>query len=128
MAQIYPSSGDLQAADVVRVNDDGSKVQRVRKAGDPRVIGVVTDTPGVLLGGPQRSGTVAVAIQGVVPCRVDASTHAIVAGDLLIASRNVGYACRADPESGPAPGTVLGKALGPLAKGQGVIPVLLGVG
>jgi len=63
-----------------------------------------------------------------VPCRVDASTHAIVAGDLLIASRNVGYACRADPESGAAPGTVVGKALGPLAKGQGVIPVLLGVG
>ena len=51
-----------------------------------------------------------------------------MSGDLLIASRTVGYACRADAEEGLAPGTLLGKALGPLAKGQGVIPVLLGVG
>ena len=98
----------------------------MRKVGDPRVIGVVTDTPGVLLGGPKRSGAVAVAIQGVVQCRVEVGSQPIVAGDLLIASRTVGYACRAD--AGVAPGTLLGKALGPLAKGQGVIPVLLGVG
>jgi hypothetical protein len=128
LAQIYASSGDLQAADVVRVNDDGTKVQRVRKHSDPRIIGVVTDSPGVLLGGPKRSGTVAVALQGVVPCRVDASTHGILAGDLLVSSRVVGHACRADPESGPSPGTVLGKALAPLAKGHGIIPVLLGAG
>ena len=128
VAQIFPSSGDLQAGDVVRVNDDGSKVQRVRKAADPRVIGVVTDSPGVLLGGPKRSGAVAVAIQGVVMCRVEAGSQPIVSGDLLIASRTVGYACRADTDEGLAPGTLLGKALGPLAKGQGVIPVLLGVG
>ena len=126
LAQVFSSSGDLQAADVVRVNDDGTKVQRVRKAADVRIIGVVTDSPGVLLGGPQRSGTVAVALQGVVPCRVEADAHPIVAGDLLIASRTVGHARRADPEQAPAPGTVLGKALAPLAKGQGVIPVLLG--
>jgi hypothetical protein len=128
LAQIYASSGDLQAADVVRVNDDGTKVQRVRKHLDPRIIGVVTDSPGVLLGGPKRSGTVAVALQGVVPCRVDASAHGILAGDLLVSSRVVGHACRADPESGPSPGTVLGKALAPLAKGHGIIPVLLGAG
>jgi hypothetical protein len=112
----------------VRVNDDGSKVQRVRKSGDPRVIGVVTESPGVLLGGPKRSGTVAVALQGVVPCQVDASAQPIVAGDLLVASRTVGHACGASTDGTPDPGTVVGKALAPLAKGQGVIPVLLGIG
>ncbi len=126
LAQIYASSGDLRAADVVRVNDDGTKVQRVRKVADPRVIGVVTDQPGLLLGGPQRSGTVAVALQGVVPCRAEADAHPIAAGDLLMSSRTVGYCRRVDPDTPPVPGTILGKALAPLAKGQGVIPVLLG--
>jgi hypothetical protein len=128
LAQIFSSSGDLQAADVVRVNDDGTKVQRVRKAADTRVIGVVTDCPGVLLGGPRRSGTVAVALQGAVPCRVEADAHPIQAGDLLMACRTVGHARRVDPDAPPPPGALLGKALAPLAKGQGIILVLLGRG
>jgi hypothetical protein len=62
----------------------------------------------------------------VVLCRVDASVQPVVAGDLLVASRMVGHACR--PAAVAAPGALLGKALAPLAGGQGLVPVLLGRG
>ena len=54
--------------------------------------------------------------------KVDASFGAIAPGDLLVASPNLGYAMRA---TSPAPGTILGKALGALDKGTGLIPVIL---
>ncbi len=128
LAQIFESSGDLRPGDVVRVNDQGTRVQRVRKANEPRIIGVVTDAPGMLAGGPVRSGAVAVALYGVVMCRVIVEGDPIVAGDLLVASRTAGHAERCDPTKPIGPGLVLGKALAPLSKGRGVVPVLLGRG
>ena len=124
MAQVFHATGALSAGDVVRVNDSGERVVRVRKQADRRVMGVITDTPGVLLGGESRTGVVVVAVTGVVSCRVEAKDMPIKAGDLLIASSEGGHACAA---TDPDPGTVLGKALAPLDKGAGVIPVLLGV-
>ncbi len=124
VAQLFHATGALSAGDVVRVNDSGERVVRVRKLADPRVMGVITDTPGVLLGGETRTGVVVVAVTGVVSCRVDAREKPVRAGDLLVAGSEAGHACvGADPD----PGTVLGKALAPLEKGRGVIPVLLGV-
>ena len=124
VAQIFHATGALSHGDVVRVNDSGERVVRVRKNGDPRVMGVITDTPGVLLGGESRTGVVVVAVTGVVSCRVEAKDAPIRAGDLLIASSESGHACSSID---PSPGTVLGKALAPLEKGTGIIPVLLGV-
>lgn len=54
--------------------------------------------------------------------KVDASNGAIHAGDLLVSSTNPGYAVRSDS---PRLGAVIGKALGSLDKGTGVIPVLV---
>jgi hypothetical protein len=54
--------------------------------------------------------------------KVDASYGAIHPGDLLVASDTPGYAMRSDD---PRIGSVLGKALGTLTTGQGVIPVLV---
>jgi hypothetical protein len=54
--------------------------------------------------------------------KVDASYGAISPGDRLVASPNSGYAMRA---VSPEPGTVLGKALGTLTSGTGVIPVMV---
>jgi len=54
--------------------------------------------------------------------KVDASYGAIAPGDLLVASPNPGYAMRA---TAPKPGTVIGKALGALPSGTGVIPVIV---
>jgi hypothetical protein len=54
--------------------------------------------------------------------KVDASSGAITPGDLLVASPNPGYAMRA---VSPEPGTIIGKALGALSSGTGVIPVIV---
>jgi hypothetical protein len=54
--------------------------------------------------------------------KVDASYGAITPGDLLVASPTPGHAMRA---VSPQPGTILGKALGALPAGQGLIPVFV---
>jgi hypothetical protein len=54
--------------------------------------------------------------------KVDASYNPIRPGDLLVVSPNPGHAMRADS---PQPGTVIGKALGELSTGTGVLPVIV---
>jgi hypothetical protein len=54
--------------------------------------------------------------------KVDAAYGAIAPGDLLVASPTPGYAMKA---TAPKPGTLIGKALGALASGKGVIPALI---
>ena len=54
--------------------------------------------------------------------KVDANHGPISPGDLLVASPNPGYAMRS---AAPLPGTVIGKSLGSLAGGTGVVPVLV---
>jgi len=54
--------------------------------------------------------------------KVDATHGAITPGSLLVSSPRPGYAMRA---ASPQPGTIIGKALGALETGVGVIPVIL---
>ncbi|MCH7681601.1 hypothetical protein IID10_19930, partial [candidate division KSB1 bacterium] len=61
------------------------------------------------------------AVLGIVPCKVSAENGAIQPGDLLVTSSLPGHAMRDDK---PSVGTVLGKALGSLTSGTGVIRVL----
>jgi hypothetical protein len=62
--------------------------------------------------------------------KVDASYGAVAIGDLLVTSATPGHAMRSVPvELGGVPvhrpGTLIGKALEPLAEGRGEILVLL---
>ncbi len=54
--------------------------------------------------------------------RVDASSGPIQPGDLLVASSRPGYAMKA---ISPQIGSIIGKAMGELLKGEGFIPVLI---
>ncbi len=74
--------------------------------------------------GLRRSAShrVAVALAGVVSCKVDAGYGAIWPGDLLVTSPTPGHAMRTDA---PLPGTMLGKALEPLEEGTGTIKILV---
>ncbi len=54
--------------------------------------------------------------------KADASSGAIAPGDRLVASSMPGYAM---PAVSPEPGTIIGKALGALPSGTGVIPVIV---
>lgn len=62
------------------------------------------------------------AVVGVVPCRVSAENGAVSPGDLLVTSDTPGHAMR---DASPAPGTIVGKALGRLDAGTGMIDVLV---
>ncbi len=119
---------ELEAGDVV-VFDDASALRRSDQAYDKRVAGVISgagDTrPGIVLGRRRhQEPRLPVALVGKVNCKVDAGFGAIEVGDLLTTSPRAGHAMKAgDPAR--AFGAVLGKALRPLAEGDGMIPVLV---
>jgi hypothetical protein len=93
---------------------------------DPLVAGVVSARPGVVLG-EKSDDKIAVAHSGRVKVKVDARYGPVAVGDLLVTSPTMGHAMRATADGGNSvkPGTLLGKALEPLANGQGEILVLL---
>jgi hypothetical protein len=123
-------------------------VVRIRKAteeGSTAVVGVV-DQPFAVQTDPERVGRViakpmtetarladdtaigpgeyfsVVTLGAFRAIKVDAAYGAVRPGDLLVSSPNPGFAMRIDD---PKLGTVIGKALGNLDEGSGIIPVLV---
>jgi hypothetical protein len=96
---------------------------------DKRVAGVISGAgdykPGIVLDKQESSNTrKPIALLGKVYCKVDAQYGVIEVGDLLTTSPMPGHAMKAhDPLK--ALGAMLGKALRPLAEGQGLIPILI---
>jgi hypothetical protein len=118
-------AGTVVILDVTRLNG----VVPSRRAYDARVAGVVSAQPGLILG-EGGEGKVLVATTGRVRVKVDATKYPVKVGDLLVTSGRAGMAMRSRPvRAGRAllhrPGTILGKALEPLAGGKGEILVLL---
>jgi hypothetical protein len=130
VAEWVPSVQRLTAGTVVVL--DGGRWNHVlasASAYDTKVAGVVSAQPGLILG-EGGAGRVMVATTGRVRVRVDATKGAIRVGDLLVTSAIPGLAMRSEPVrvGGVAmhrPGTIIGKALEPLAGGKGEILVLL---
>ena len=96
---------------------------------DTTVAGVVSANPGVLLGEASESKA-QVATTGRVRVKVSAASAPIRIGDLLVTSAIAGVAMKSVPveingRKFHQPGTVIGKALEPLANGTGEILVLL---
>jgi hypothetical protein len=114
---------------VVLDTEKTNQVVASQLAYDTRVAGVVSDSPGVILG-ESGEGKVKVATTGRVKVKVDATRAPIRVGDLLVTSDKQGIAMKSEPLNlGGAlihrPGTLIGKALEPIAKGVGEILVLL---
>lgn len=117
----------------VMVLTDGGGVRPSDQAYDRRVAGVVsgagTRRPGVVLredGEPSPQPRAALAMTGTVWCLADATSAPIEVGDLLTTSSTPGHAMRADDPL-RAFGAVLGKAMGALPAGRGLVPVLVGL-
>ena len=130
IAEWVPVTESMTAGTVVVVSNDASNtVAPSLHAYDTGVAGVISAQPGLTLG--EGSTTKAkVATTGRVRVRVDATTHPIARGDLLVTSDKPGTAMFSEAlDLGGVkihrPGTLIGKALEPLAKGQGEILVLL---
>jgi hypothetical protein len=117
-------------AGTVLVMDGAEALRPCDRAYDRRVAGIVSGAggrrPGLILNGRQAKGA-AVALMGRVFCKVDATNEAIEVGDLLTTSLTIGHAMKASDASRAA-GTILGKAMGALQSGTGLIPVLVALG
>src|SRR6266852_905480 len=130
VAEWVPSSEQFPTGTVVVL--DSTKSNQVIASSvsyDTRVAGVVSERPGIALG-ERGESKVLVATTGRVRVKVDASRAPIHIGDLLVTSDIPGVAMKSEPVNIGGiqlhrPGTLIGKALEPLAKGSSEILVLL---
>jgi hypothetical protein len=119
---------DYQTGDVL-VIASGAEGD-VAKATEPystMVAGIYSTKPGVV-GRRQTSsknpGEIPMAMVGIVPTKVSAENGPIRRGDLLVTSSSVGYAMKGTDRTRML-GAVIGKAMGSLDSGKGVIEVLV---
>ena len=130
VAEWVPAARELPPGTVVTLNRSQSNfVEPSSKAYDTRVAGVISEKPGIVLG-EHGENKVLVATTGRVRIKVDATNAPIEIGDLLVTSDKEGVAMKSMPINLGGveihrPGTLIGKALEPLAKGKGEILVLL---
>ncbi len=113
----------------VMVITDAGTLQVSETAYDTKVAGVISGAgdfrPGVLLGDSRSSeNCLPLALLGRVYCKVDATDLAIRVGDMLTTSSTPGHAMRVDDPL-KAFGAVIGKSLGALRSGLGLVPVLI---
>lgn len=130
VAEWVTAAEGMAAGTVVVVGEDADNtVTPSTHAYDTSVAGVVSANPGLLLGIASASKA-KIATTGRVRVRVDATKSPIRKGDLLVTSDRPGMAMKSEPlDVGGVklhrPGTLIGKALEPLANGEGEILVLL---
>lgn len=97
---------------------------------DRTVAGIISGAggvnPGMVMGqdGSIAHGRHPVALTGRVYVHADATSAPIAVGDLLTTSSTPGHAAKVE-DYGKAQGAVIGKAMTPLAKGQGLVLVLV---
>jgi hypothetical protein len=122
------AGGEAEPGTVVVIDENGS-LRASQEAYDRKVAGVVSGAgqykPGIIL--DKRNGEEnrrPIALVGRVCCKVDAQYGAIEVGDLLTSSPTLGHAMKAQDPS-KAFGAVIGKALGNLPAGKGLLPILV---
>jgi len=125
-AELLPGAAGLEPGDVLVIDLQG-QLARSSQPYQVSVAGVYSTRPGFLAGAgdgdADLSGQVPLAVMGVVPVKATAENGRIQPGDLLTSARTAGHAMRAG--ASPPIGTVIGKALQPLAGGSGVIKMLV---
>jgi hypothetical protein len=125
----------VEAGTVMVLTENGSLLSSYQEY-DKKVAGIVSGAsgyrPAIILGKEEQSQNrerknkdrLPIALMGKVYCKVDARHSSIEIGDLLTTSSTKGYAMKAqDPLK--AFGAVIGKALGSIKEGMGMIPVLV---
>ncbi len=130
---VHEESKDVEPGTVVSI--DPSREGRLtvsRTPYDHRVAGIVSGAGGVKTGmlmgqeGSVADGAHPIALTGRVYCRTTAANGPIRPGDLLTTSSVPGHAMRVDDPS-RAQGAILGKAMGSLESGEGLVLVLVGL-
>ena len=118
----------VEPGTVMVLRDDGV-LEPSQTSYDKRVAGVISGAgdykPAIVLDKQgSRPNRKPVALLGKAYCKVDAKFGAVGMGDLLTTSPTLGHAMKATDQL-KAFGAVIGKAMRPLASGQGLIPILI---
>jgi hypothetical protein len=131
LAERFPSSEEhIEPGMVVEIDPDNvGKLRVARGSYNRRVAGVVSGAnefaAGAILGNlPGYEDAPAIALSGRAYVWCDASKSPINAGDVLTTSDTPGYAMEAT-EQDRSHGTIIGKAMGTLAEGRGLVLVLV---
>jgi hypothetical protein len=114
---------------------DGSGVEKASEPNSRRIVGVYSTRPAIL--GADKDGDtrvesndIPVAVLGIVATKVTTENGQIEVGDVLVTASTPAHAMKAKPvmiggvEIYPT-GAILGKALEPLHKPEGMIKVLV---
>jgi len=116
LAEKYESDAEYEAGTVVCFGGE-SEVTACGEELDHRVAGVISTDPAYMMNADAEGQYV--ALTGRVPCKV---VGPVAKGDLMVASGVEGHA-KADNNAGP--GRIIGKAIGSIDSGEGVIEVLV---
>lgn len=130
-AESVDVSGDrkrYEPGDVLVLSDgDNADVMKSFQPYSSLVAGIYSTKPGVLGRRQTTEKTqqeIPMAMVGIVPAKVSAENGAIRKGDLLVTSSTAGYAMKGTDPSRML-GAIVGKAMGRLDSGTGVIEVLV---
>jgi hypothetical protein len=122
LAERYTTDADYEAGTVVVFGGDEEVTQSTQRL-DRRVAGIVSTDPAYLMNS-ELENSVAVGLQGRVPCKV---VGEIRKGDMMVSSDTAGHAEAWRDESNPPAGSVIGKALeNKTGAGADVIEVVVG--
>jgi hypothetical protein len=131
IAEPFPlSQNDLPAGSVVVIDEDHpGQLKLSCQAYDTRVAGVISGANGIHPGISLCQNGVLdcgqkVALSGRVYVRADAAGGPIKPGDLLTTSATPGHAMKVTDHP-QAQGAILGKAMGALREGRGLVLVLV---
>jgi hypothetical protein len=118
----------IEPGTVMSINDEGVLAPS-QQAYDKRVAGVISGAgqlrPAIILDKRKSDRCrLPIALVGKVYCKVDAQYGPIQMGDLLTTSSSPGHAMKANDRH-KAFGSVIGKALGAMKDGHGLIPILI---
>jgi hypothetical protein len=134
-AESVDVSGDrtkYEAGDLLVIDPDApGKFLKSNQAYSTLVAGIYSTKPGFVgrltpADSTASANEVPMAMVGRVPTKVSAENGPIKVGDLLVTSSTVGYAMKGTDRSQML-GAVIGKALGSLDSGTGVVMVLVNV-
>jgi hypothetical protein len=126
----FPIKSPAATGSVMVMGSDGVLTLCV-KAYDKSAVGVISGAgdlrPAITLGAISQSVSDApIALVGTANCLVDAEQGSIEVGDLLTSSNTPGHAMKAT-DAIKSFGAVIGKALAPLERGYGLIPMVVGL-
>lgn len=109
LAELYYFAGGYTTGDIVSITDEPGYAEVVPTAYNRKMIGVISDSPGLVIGA-QHELAKSVALTGRVLTRVNTSAGPIEIGDPITSSEIPGVGMRAK-----GPGKIVGTAMEPLS-------------